>query len=198
MPNAIMEYVFVAGIIVQEIIRAPHRARNRVVRRRGEIEEGRITPLEAVLMTLNLWGTILAPILYLGNNRWFAFADYSLPTWAGFVGAICLATAIALLIRAHADLGRNWSPTLEITKGHRLVTRGIYGIIRHPIYAAVWLTVVAQALMIENWFVGFSGLAVYVPVYLTRVPAEERMMLDRFGDEYRAYMERTGRILPRC
>lgn len=189
-------HIFVAGIIIEEIIRAPHRYRNKMDRRRGAIEEHRIGAVESVLMTLNLWGVLLAPLLYAFTD-WFGFAEYELPLWTGFIGAACLAVAIWLLIRAHADLGRNWSPTLEIVTEHRLVTEGIYGTIRHPIYAAVWLTVIAQALMIDNWFVGLSGMVVYLPVYLTRVPAEERMMLDRFGDAYRAYMARTGGIIPR-
>jgi len=189
-------YLFVVGIIIEEIIRAPHRYRNKMDRRRGAIEEHHIGAVESVLMTLNLWGALLAPILYAFTD-WFGFAEYELPAWGGFIGVACLAAAIWLLVRAHADLGRNWSPTLEIVTEHHLVNEGIYGTIRHPIYAAVWLTVIAQALMIDNWFVGLGGLAVYLPVYLTRVPAEAGMMLDRFGDAYRAYMARTGGIIPR-
>jgi protein-S-isoprenylcysteine O-methyltransferase Ste14 len=189
-------YVFVAGILIEEIIRAPRRYRNWLNQRTGMIVEHRVGALEQVLMRLNLFGTTLAPILYAFTN-WFGFGAYALPAWTGVIGVLCLAVAIWLLVRAHADLGRNWSPTLEIVKEHRLVTEGIYGTIRHPIYAAVWLTVIAQALMIDNWFVGFAGIAVFLPVYLTRIPAEERMMIDRFGDAYRAYMERTGGIVPR-
>lgn len=189
-------YLFVIGIVIEEVIRAPHRARNKRDRGSGGIAEHRIGATESVLMTLNLFGTLLAPILYAFTN-WFGFGEYALLLWVGVPGAVCLAGAIWLLVRAHADLGRNWSPTLEIVHEHRLVTEGIYGTIRHPIYLAVWLTVIAQALMIPNWFVGLAGLAVFLPVYLTRVPAEERMMIDRFGDAYREYMERTGGIVPR-
>ncbi len=52
-------------------------------------------------------------------------------------------------------------------------------------------------LLLQNWVAGWAGLALFAPLYVLRVPREERMMLDRFGEEYRAYMDRTGRVVPR-
>ncbi len=59
-----------------------------------------------------------------------------------------------------------------------------------------WLWSVAQALLLQNWVAGLAGLALFTPLYVLRVPREERMMLDRFGEEYHAYMNRTGRVVP--
>ena len=64
-------------------------------------------------------------------------------------------------------------------------------------YASEWLWGVAQALLLQNWVAGWAGLSLFTPLYVLRVPGEERMMLDRFGEEYRAYMDRTGRVVPR-
>lgn len=83
-----------------------------------------------------------------------------------------------------------------IAEEHKLVTEGVYAHIRHPIYVAVWLTGLAQLLMLANWIAGPACLILYLPVYLVRVPREEGMMRDHFGDEYRAYAERTGAIFP--
>jgi protein-S-isoprenylcysteine O-methyltransferase Ste14 len=55
----------------------------------------------------------------------------------------------------------------------------------------------AQALLLQNWIAGLSMLVFFLPVYLYRVPREEQMMLEHFGEEYRSYMNRTGRIIPR-
>ena len=49
------------------------------------------------------------------------------------------------LVHAHADLGLNWSITLEMRKGHELIVHGVYRRIRHPMYAAIFLFAVAQA-----------------------------------------------------
>jgi protein-S-isoprenylcysteine O-methyltransferase Ste14 len=106
-------------------------------------------------------------------------------------------TALWLLWKAYADLGRNWSPTMQIQDEHNLVTHGIYTYIRHPIYAALWLWGCAQPLLLWNWIAGFALLVVFPPLYFIRIPREEKMMLETFGEEYSLYTERTGRIFPR-
>jgi protein-S-isoprenylcysteine O-methyltransferase Ste14 len=63
-------------------------------------------------------------------------------------------------------------------------------------YASMWLWGVAQALLLQNWIASWAGLVMFLPLYLLRVPREERMMLEEFGEEYRAYMNRTGRVVP--
>jgi protein-S-isoprenylcysteine O-methyltransferase Ste14 len=63
-------------------------------------------------------------------------------------------------------------------------------------YSAFWLWAVAQALLLPNWVAGFSGLVGFGILFFGRVAREERMMLETFGDSYRAYTARTGRIFP--
>jgi protein-S-isoprenylcysteine O-methyltransferase Ste14 len=199
MPDRIFTYLFLIGLIAVEVIRAPHRKRHRQAWRQRKMAEQRMSPLDITLDMIAFAGTEVVPFLYV-LTPWFGFAGYQLPGLArlpaGMLGAAALAGAIWLLRRAHADLGRNWSPTLQIHEEHALVTQGVYRHIRHPIYAAVWLIALAQALMLSNWVAGLAGLAAFLPVYLVRVPREERMMLDHFGDEYRVYMMRTGRVIP--
>jgi len=64
-------------------------------------------------------------------------------------------------------------------------------------YAAHWLWGIAQALLLQNWIAGLAMLASFLPMYLHRVPREEQMKLEQFGEEYRLYMNRTGRLIPR-
>jgi protein-S-isoprenylcysteine O-methyltransferase Ste14 len=99
--------------------------------------------------------------------------------------------------RSHADLGQNWSATLEVRKDHELVTQGIYRSIRHPMYASILLWGLAQALLLPNWLAGWSAFVPFTVLYIIRTPREERMMCEFFGDQYRNYMRRTGRLLPR-
>jgi protein-S-isoprenylcysteine O-methyltransferase Ste14 len=115
----------------------------------------------------------------------------------GGVGTLLLAAAVWLFWRAHRDLGTNWSPSLEIGAGQTLVTKGVYHTIRHPMYASHLLWGLGQALLLHNWIAGLAGLLTFLPLYLLRLPREERMMLDHFGDAYRAYAAETGRIVPR-
>jgi protein-S-isoprenylcysteine O-methyltransferase Ste14 len=115
----------------------------------------------------------------------------------GWVGAVFFAAGIWMLWRSHADLGRNWTPTLGLRDGHQLVTDGIFKHIRHPMYSAHLLWAIATAMMLPNWLAGFAFLIVSIAQYATRLNAEEQMMIEQFGDEYRDYMKRTGRFFPR-
>jgi len=64
-------------------------------------------------------------------------------------------------------------------------------------YAAHWLWAIAQLLLLHNWIAGPSFLVTVFPFYLYRVPREEAMLIKEFGGEYREYMNRTGRVIPR-
>ena len=194
--DILFKTAFLVGMILVEVIRAPHRARVSRARRKGEMVATRVRGVEAVLMTLSFFGLYLLPLVYIFSS-WLSFANYTLPDWAGWLGIILMVCALYIIWRAHADLGRNWSPSLEVVEDQKLVTGGIYRYMRHPIYTAMWLFTIAQALLLHNWIAGLGGLLIYIPLYFIRVPREEQMMIDQFGDEYRTYMQRTGRFLPR-
>jgi protein-S-isoprenylcysteine O-methyltransferase Ste14 len=63
-------------------------------------------------------------------------------------------------------------------------------------YSAFWLMGTAQLLLLPNWFAGFAGLIGFAVLFFGRVRREEEMMIGAFGDEYRAYMRRTARVIP--
>ena len=113
----------------------------------------------------------VAPVVYAASN-WLDFANYALPDWAGGLGAVLIAGALFVFWRAHADLGLNWSPSLEIREKHELITRGIYGVVRHPMYASQWLWVIGQPLLLQNWVAGWLDLLVFIPFYFLQVRAE--------------------------
>lgn len=157
------------------------------------------TPLpEAALMAA--WGAAagVLPLFYV-FGPWLRFADYPFP-WpaaAGWIGAALFVGSIWLLHRSHADLGKRWSPAVEPEGGQGLVTGGVYRRIRHPMYTAHVAWGLAQGLLLPNVLAGPLPLLLIAAVLVLRIPREERAMLERFGDEYRAYQKRTGRILPR-
>lgn len=188
---------YFAGMVVEVILRAPY-ARQR---RKIEKTDQRVTAAEqAVLAGLSI-GMFLLPLIY-ALTSWLRFVDYPWSAVAkarlGGLGLVFLPAAIWLFWRAHRDLGASWSPSLEIGAKQQLVTQGVYRAIRHPMYASQLLWGIAQVLLLHNWIAGpAAGLVAFLPLYRVRVSREERMMLDHFGDEYRAYCARTGRILPR-
>lgn len=195
--DVLFKVAFFVGMVAQIVIRAPYDRQ----RRKIEKTDQRVTASEqAVLAVLTIGGLVL-PLVY-ALSPWLAFADYPGSPMAkavlGGLGLAFLVAAIWVFWRAHHDLGAYWSPSLEIGADQHLVTQGVYGAIRHPMYASQLLTGIAQALLLQNWIAGPGGLVAFFLLYLVRVPKEEAMMLDHFGDEYRAYCARTGRIVPRA
>jgi protein-S-isoprenylcysteine O-methyltransferase Ste14 len=167
-------------------------------RRSKQIEKvvRRTDSQEKTLLALVIPISTLLPLLYL-FTPWLGFADYHLPGFVPWCGAAVMVAALWLFWRSHADLGLNWSVTLELRKDHQLVTQGVYRLIRHPMYAAIWLWGIAQGLLLENWLAGWSSAAVFAPMYFLRTPREEALMCEFFGHEYREYMRQTGRLFPR-
>lgn len=186
-----LKSAFLLGIVAQIVIRIPYNRQ----RQQTPVTTDRVSHQEKVLLGL-LFVSLVVPLIYIFTN-WLAFADYTLPPWTGIVGVLLLLLSLWLFWRSHADLGRNWSPSLQIMEHHTLVTNGIYRLIRHPMYASQWVFVIAQILLLPNWIAGPATLVVFAPFYFLRVPQEEQMMLEQFGAAYRAYMARTGRILPK-
>ncbi|HEU4328312.1 MAG TPA: protein-S-isoprenylcysteine O-methyltransferase [Roseiflexaceae bacterium] len=182
---------YIVGILIEIAVRVPRDKE----RRKNQITVDRVDRLERTLLGLLFAGMLFLPLIY-ALTPWLSFADYDLPVWAGLLGIVVEVLALLLFWRAHADLKANWSPSLQIRDQHELVTAGVYHYIRHPMYASQWLLGLAQVLLIQNWVAGLGGLLLFLPMYLLRVPREEQMMLDAFGETYRAYMRRTGRVFP--
>jgi protein-S-isoprenylcysteine O-methyltransferase Ste14 len=184
--------IYFIGIVIEMAIRAPIRKAQR-----GDAKsDQRVTTQEKTLLGLLFLAMFFMPLIYAFTN-WLDFANYILPTWAGWLGVAIFAFALFVFWRAHKDLGLNWSPSLEIREKHELITKGIYGLIRHPMYASQWLWVIAQPLLLQNWIAGLLNFIIFIPFYFLRVQAEEKMMLDTFGEEYKNYLQKTGAVFPK-
>jgi protein-S-isoprenylcysteine O-methyltransferase Ste14 len=184
--------IFLVGFIVYVSIRGVFDRRSKGL----EKAVSRLDARERILLGLVGVASLLLPILYLFTPL-LNFADYRLPIPALWCGAALLAFALWLFWRSHADLGQNWSVTLELHKGHQLVKHGVYRLVRHPMYASILLWDVAQGLLLQNWLAGWSALATFAVLYAVRAPREEQMMYECFGEEYREYMRQTGRLFSR-
>jgi protein-S-isoprenylcysteine O-methyltransferase Ste14 len=186
--------VFFVGLVAYCQIRRGFIQRWNLMRQKRTVR--RIDGLEKVLLLGMFIAVILLPLLYLFTPL-LKFADYELPWLVPGIGLVVMVVSLWLFWRSHADLGQNWSVSLELREGHQVVTEGVYRHIRHPMYASIWLWAIAQGMMLENWLAGWSVVPAFAAMYFLRTPREERLMCEAFGDEYRAYMRKTGRLLPR-
>jgi len=182
--------VVLAGTLTMIAIRAPHGRRSRSVK----VATSHKTSLETGLLVL-AWIGFFIPLIWLASPV-LSFAEYPLSLGPLVAGVICFVVGLWLFYRSHADLGTNWSITLEVREQHRLITQGVYGRIRHPMYSALVLYSVGQAFVIPNWVAGPSSFVAFAILFSLRVHAEEQMMSEAFGDEYAAYAARTKRLVP--
>jgi len=178
------------GLLLCVVLRAPYQKQSKNI----TVAESRRGGLETFLLTLMAFGFLLLPVAAM--TPLLAFAEYRLHPAAFTAGAGCMVAALLLFHRSHADLGRNWSVTLELREGHRIVDHGVYRRVRHPMYTSIFLYGLAQALLQPNWLSGPSCFCAFTTMFVCRLRREEQMMLDQFGAEYEAYRARTRRLIP--
>jgi protein-S-isoprenylcysteine O-methyltransferase Ste14 len=151
-----------------------------------------------ILATLRPLGAIawLAVIAWMIDPGWMAWSGVSIPVWLRWTGVGLLVTGSVLLLWTFRSLGNNLTDTVVTRHHHTLVVHGPYHWIRHPLYDAVALFMVGMSLMAANWFIFVTGVLVFC-LLVTRTRTEEKNLVARFGRSYQAYMERSGRFLPK-
>lgn len=112
-----------------------------------------------------------------------------------WLGVALAAAGGALRIAPVFVLGRRFSGLVAIQPGHRLVTTGLYGVIRHPSYLGLLVSTLGWGLAFRAG-VGVLLTALILLPLLARIRAEEAMLRSEFGTEYDAYRARTARLVP--
>ena len=114
--------------------------------------------------------------------------------WLGVGVAL---VGFALLQFSQRTLGENWSDAPRLVQGQQMITAGPYELIRHPIYTSFFLILGSLLLISANWFIGGVWIAMTGLDVAARTRTEETLMFEQFGEHYRAYARRTGRLFPR-
>jgi protein-S-isoprenylcysteine O-methyltransferase Ste14 len=135
-------------------------------------------------------------VMYTINMKWIDIYAFTLPTWLRWTGFGLGLLSVAFWTWTQIHLDTQWSAQLQLRKEHRLITSGPYARIRHPLYSAMFSWGIALALLNANWI--FVALAILmIAGILVHIPREEKLMLEAFGDEYQAYIRRTGKYFPK-
>lgn len=192
MSETIFKIIFVALWVIYILIRAPFDKQYK----QEEKSKANHSESEKYLLVLMSLGLIIIPLIWI-FTPFFNNFKMEFPVWLRMFGIVIFVLSLFYFRWIHKTLGTNWSPTLEIRKGHQLIKTGPYKTIRHPMYTQIWLWTFAQVLLISNLVAGFSGITVWAILYFIRVPKEEKMMIENFGDEYLKYMKKTSKIFPK-
>ena len=135
-------------------------------------------------------------LLHAIQSPWLGVLAVPIPDGLRWMGVVIGFASLALNAWSRATLGAVWSSCLQMRAEHHLVTTGPYAWIRHPIYLAMIgfatsiMLITANGLTIAFFVFSVMDLAF-------RIPKEERMMVEVFGEEYKAYMQRTGGMFPK-
>jgi len=103
---------------------------------------------------------------------------------------------MSLRFAAGAALKRFFTPTLQQTDHHQLVTTGVYSVLRHPGYAGNILFLSGVAFAMGNLVPVLFVPAAFIAVYLYRINREEKMLIEIFGEAYRDYQKKVKRLIP--
>jgi protein-S-isoprenylcysteine O-methyltransferase Ste14 len=165
-------------------------------------EERRIQVRENVLSLVSGAVAALTSLIFGAEYIFFRGAfpfTYPLvyPDWLRWLGAGFLAGGIWLLAAAHHYLGKSFHSFVVSKQGHQLVTSGPYRWVRHPIYSAYLLSYLGGGLLASNLVLTFAPLFFFSLMILDRIPREEELMRQEFGEQYQELENRTGRLLPK-
>ncbi len=150
-------------------------------------------------VVLGVVGAGMMAGLYLVRDLLVA-TDFGTSWWLHGLGGVLLAGATVLFAKRKQHLdNKRLSGLHELDPSRedsRLLTEGVYGVIRHPRYVEVSVAVLAYALM-ANYVGGYLIWGATVACLLLIVPLEERELEERFGDSYRRYREEVPAFIPR-
>jgi Putative protein-S-isoprenylcysteine methyltransferase len=142
---------------------------------------------------LALW---LSPLVYLVNPGWMAWSKIGLPDWARWLGVGLGLLCVMGIYWLFSSIGSGITPTSATRRQHALVTSGPYRWVRHPLYTVGSSLFISFGMMANNWFIAALGILAFIGMAI-RTPKEEANLIEKFGDEYREYMKRTGRFFPK-
>ncbi len=162
-------------------------------RRRRESVEKRVGPLPApvpVAMHIIALAVLLTGVGTLPGD---GSAPWQAARWLGFV---LVGYAVVVLPWTVRSLGRFAVPGAGVLRDHVLITSGPFRRIRNPLYSAVLALWLGTALGTLNWLLLLLFPALLAGM-LFSARMEEGLLRDKFGASYDAYVERTGRLLPK-
>jgi protein-S-isoprenylcysteine O-methyltransferase Ste14 len=133
---------------------------------------------------------------YAVRPAWVDRMALPLPGWLRWTGAALAIGSLPLLAWTHVVLGRYWSVNLRLLEDQPLLTAGPYGWVAHPMYTALFTFMIGLSLVSASALFAVPSLGAIAALSL-RIPREERMMEERFGERWREYRRSVGGLVPR-
>jgi len=141
------------------------------------------------------WGIVLEGVgFFLVWQRWFWIPS---PWPWRLAGAVLfLALAVTLSWTSARTLGRQWRFDAGLNADHQLVRSGAYRFVRHPIYASMLCMLIGTGLLVTRVFLLAPAIAFFIAGTEIRVRIEDRLLAERFGEEFHQYQRTVPAYLP--
>ena len=152
-------------------------------------------PLSVTIVLFYL-AYVVAVVTYFLNPNWMAWSAVAIQPWIRWAGIAPLLFGAFWIVWTLHHIGNNITISITTREVHVLISSGPYRWVRHPLYTGGMVESVGVCLMMANWFVGISA-GLFWALIVLRTPLEEQKLTEKFGDEYRKYMQRAGRFMPR-
>lgn len=190
MERAFLETIFICGVALLALLELYYLINFEADRKALQVQKKK-----RLFLFLLIAGIQVVPFVYIFSVD-FGPTDYQWWRWLGIPATICFAFFVWLFIKGLIDLGKWWVPGQELKEDLELVQRGAYHYVRHPMYLALLGIAVCQVFMIQNWIAGPISLLMVTPFVIYQIRREERLLLRYFGDDYKEYCRKTGRLWP--
>ena len=165
--------------------------------RKERFEDIRREGLPSTVVFLGMfWIQMIVALFYVLDVQLISWSYFILPLEIRVLGVILGTISILCVLWVHRTLAGSFSATLEVYEDHQLVTSGPFARVRHPLYSAHTLFNAGMVLISANWIL-LLFLIIGIPFTYWRLSKEETMLIERFGDQYREYIKRTGRLFPK-
>ena len=161
----------------------------------GKLKETRIFARIGIVL-INIFITICCLNIFIYNYWKWIFPTINLLILSDMVQIIGITLIISgniVLLIAYRKLGIYWSYPMDGLKKRKLITSGIYGHIRHPIYLSFNLFCIGYNMLLLDWFLLILYIFGGIGLYLQAID-EEKILIEYFGEEYIEYMKNTGRF----
>lgn len=169
-----------------------------LLRKRGEATtDGERIPVS--ILGFALQGSAYAPVVFIKRDERFGpFIDgQSELNIALQIAAVGIAAfSVLLVMSAVRELGKQWSLQARLVEGHKLITSGVYQIVRHPIYTAMLGMVIATGISHSRWWTTLASIVIFIIGTKIRTNSEERLLSNAFGEEFTAWKAKVPGLIP--
>ncbi len=193
-PEMVFRILMIVAFIAMVGIRIHFQSKVLHEKREINIQENKLSLVSGSIAALTTLTFGAEYIFFPGTFKFTYLLDY--PDWLRWLGVVVLAAGIVLLGLAHYYLGKSFHSLVVSKNEHQLVTSGPYSCIRHPIYTAYLMNYLGGGLLASNLVLTFVPIIFFGLMIINRIPREEEIMREVFGQEYIELEKRTGRLLP--